>query len=29
MVLAARMAMITTTLEGVQSVMGNRNDKAD
>ena len=29
MVLAARMAMITITLEGIQSVMRNRNDKAD
>jgi hypothetical protein len=29
MVLAARMAMITTILEGIQSVMDNRYDKAD
>lgn len=29
MVLAARMAMITSTLEGIQSLMDNRYDKAD
>ena len=29
MVLAARMAMITATLEGIQSVMDNRYGKAD
>jgi hypothetical protein len=29
MVLAARMATTTITLEGIQSVMDNRNDKAD
>ena len=29
MVLAARTAMITTTLEGIQSVMDNRYGKAD